>query len=75
MDWISYNCDKCKKGPHHSKLFKNGSNPLCPIETEISLASALDGHVREEKRDVISKRLNWDGKTYLDHNCPEFVKE
>jgi len=25
------------------------------------------------KADAIAKRLNWDGQSYLENNCPEFV--
>jgi hypothetical protein len=30
------------------------------------------GKLQPEHRDEIGKRLKWDGKTYLGHDCPEF---
>jgi hypothetical protein len=71
MMWLDQNCDRCRKGDL-SKLAKDGSNPLCEIETEISLSSVLDGKLRPEKRETIGPRLKWDGHTYLKHDCPEF---
>lgn len=71
--WYDQNCDRCRKCDM-SKLASDGSNPQCDIETEISLASVMDGCLREEKRATIGPRLKWDGRTYLEHDCPEFQK-
>lgn len=79
MDWYERNCDRCVKCLKPDQLQKNGNNPQCVIETAIALASATDGtlthggYTAMNKADAIAKRLNWDGQTYLHHDCPEFV--
>jgi hypothetical protein len=51
----------------------------CDIENAIALASATDGTLLHggytpiNKADAIAKRLNWDGRSYLEHDCTEFV--
>lgn len=71
MMWRDRNCDVCTKDYCESKQ-PDGSNPNCPIEEAISLAYALDGKLPDANRTEIAARLKWDGKTYLEHDCPEF---
>lgn len=76
MMWNDRNCDRCVKGPKPDIV---GRNMACPIEDAIALASALDGSLLHDgftppnKAAAIAARLNWDGKSYLEHDCPEFV--
>ena len=75
--WSERNCDRCVKG-YDEKKHSNGKSE-CDIENAIALASGTDGtllhggHTPMNKADAIAKRLNWDGQTYLEHDCPEFV--
>jgi len=77
MMWVDSNCDRCLKGYNETKHSKGRSN--CDIENAIALSAATDGSLLHDgytpmnKADAIAKRLNWDGKTYLEHDCPEFV--
>lgn len=77
MIWSERNCDRCVKGYDESKHSKGRSG--CDIENAISHSVTTDGTLLHSgdtpinKADAIAKRLNWDGKTYLDHDCPEFV--
>src|SRR5688572_20665748 len=77
MIWTGRNCDRCVKRYDESKHAKGTSE--CDIENAIALASATDGTLLHggcapmNKADAIAKRLNWDGKTYLEADCPEFV--
>ena len=77
MMWNDSNCDRCVKGYDPEKHASGRSG--CDIENAIALASATDGtllhsgHTPINKADAIARRLNWDGKSYLEHNCPEFV--
>lgn len=76
MEWDDANCSRCSKGP---SPYLTGCNPKCDIETAITLAAATDGTLLHggdcpmNKADAIAKRLNWDGRGYLCHKCPEFV--
>lgn len=75
MIWSEMNCDRCVKGPKPDTT----TNFACPIEDAIMRAAATDGtllhggHTPLNKADAIAKRLGWDGRTYLEHACPEFV--
>lgn len=77
MCWNDRNCDRCVKryDPEKHHTWKSD----CDIETAIGLSAATDGsllhggHTPINKADGIAKRLNWDGITYLEHDCPEFV--
>lgn len=71
MCWRDQNCDRCRKDFVDTPK-GNGENPLCSLETEISLASVLDGRIQPEARAEFSRRMKWDGHTYLGHDCPEF---
>lgn len=77
MIWNDRNCDRCVKRYDEEK-HSNGRSE-CDIENAISIASATDGTLLHggytplNKADAIAKRLNWDGKSYLEHACPEFV--
>lgn len=77
MVWTERNCDRCLKGYDETK-HANGRSE-CDIENAIALASVTDGTLLHDgdtplnKADAIAKRLNWDGKTYLTNDCPEFV--
>lgn len=79
MIWIEENCDRCLKRYDEAKHPSGRSD--CDIENAIALASATDGTLLHggytplNKASAIAKRLNWDGRTYLEHNCPEFVPE
>jgi hypothetical protein len=76
MMWRERNCNRCVKGPKPDLV---GHNRACPIEDAIAIASALDGsllHCGEtpiNKANEIARRLNWNGQSYLEHDCPEFV--
>lgn len=77
MVWLDRNCDRCVKRFDPEKHLHGRSE--CDIENAISIASASDGTLLHggttpiNKADAIARRLNWDGHSYLDHNCPEFV--
>lgn len=77
MCWMDQNCDRCVKRYDEAKHTKGRSD--CDIENAIALASATDGrlthagHTPLNKADAIAKRLNWDGQSYLETDCPEFV--
>ena len=77
MIWCGQNCDRCVKGYDESK-HKNGRSG-CDIETAIALSAGSDGTLLHggftpiNKADAIARRLNWDGQSYLEHACPEFV--
>jgi hypothetical protein len=77
MMWMERNCDQCVKRYDEAKHTKGRSE--CDIENAIALASATDGsllhsgHTPMNKADAIAKRLNWDGESYLTHDCPERV--
>lgn len=78
MVWYEQNCDRCLKCPK-AEILKQGTNEACAIETAISLASVTDGTLLHDgytpmnKADALAKRLNWDGQSYLESDCPEFV--
>lgn len=75
--WNDRNCDRCVKQYDPDKHAKGRSG--CDIENAIALSAATDGtllhdgHTPLNKADAIAKRLNWDGQSYLQHDCPEFV--
>jgi len=77
MCWMDRNCDRCIKGYDEKKHHKGRSD--CDIENNIAIASGSDGTLTHggytplNKADAIARRLNWDGVTYLEHDCPEFV--
>lgn len=77
MIWLVRNCDRCIKN-YDPEKHANGRSE-CDIENAISLASATDGSLLHDgitppnKADAIARRLNWDGQSYLEHDCPEFV--
>lgn len=77
MMWNERNCDVCVKRYDASKHLSGFSD--CDIENAIAIASATDGRLTHggytpiNKADAIAKRLNWDGRTYLEHDCPERV--
>lgn len=77
MIWMERNCDRCVKCFDPSKHDSGRSD--CDIENAIALAAATDGTLLHDgltapnKADAIAKRLNWDGQSYLENNCPEFV--
>ena len=77
MAWADRNCDRCLKRYDESK-HKNGKSE-CDLENAISLAGGTDGTLLHggytplNKADAIAKRLGWDGVTYLQSGCPEFV--
>ena len=77
MMWMERNCDQCVKRYDESKHSKGRSE--CDIENAIALASATDGsllhsgHTPMNKANAIARRLNWDGESYLTHDCPERV--
>jgi hypothetical protein len=78
MLWMERNCDRCVKRYDEEKHSKGRSE--CDIENAIALASATDGsllhsgHTPMNKAAAIAKRLNWDGESYLTHDCPERVR-
>lgn len=69
--------ERCAKGYDEAK-YSNGKSE-CDIENAISRAGGTDGtllhagHTPMNKADAIARRLKWDGKSYLEHDCPEFV--
>ncbi len=77
MIWREHNCDQCVKD-YNPEKHMNGRS-CCDIENAISLAAASDGSLLHggftppNKADAIARRLNWDGRTYLENDCPEFV--
>lgn len=77
MIWSERNCDRCIKRYDEEKHVKGTSE--CDIENAIAMASALDGTLLHcgntpiNKADAVARRLNWDGQSYLTHDCPEFV--
>lgn len=78
MCWLDRNCDRCRKGPSKAVAegdTDNGLNPLCSIESAIALSSCLDGTLDDfaglPPAAEIMRRLNWDGESYLEHDCPE----
>lgn len=77
MMWNERNCDRCVKRYDESK-HRNGRSE-CDIENAIALASATDGTLLHggytplNKADAIARRLGWDGKSYLENDCHEFV--
>ena len=77
MMWNDRNCDQCVKRYDESK-HTNGRSE-CDIENAIALSAATDGTLLHggstpmNKADAIARRLNWDGKSYLKHDCPERV--
>lgn len=77
MIWRERNCDRCIKDFCPEKHLSGRSD--CDIENAISIAAASDGTLLHggmtpvNKADAIAKRLNWDGKSYLGSDCPEFV--
>lgn len=76
MMWLERNCDRCVKGPKPEHV---GRNAECPIEDAIALSSVTDGtlthsgHTPLNKANEIARRLNWNGESYLESDCPEFV--
>lgn len=79
MMWTSRNCDRCVKRYDEKKHTEGRSE--CDIENAISLASATDGtllhggYTATDTANAIARRLNWDGKSYLEHDCTEFEEE
>lgn len=77
MDWMAMNCDRCVKRFDPEK--HHGANSPCDLENSIALASATDGTLLHggytpiNKADAVARRLNWDGRSYLENKCPEFV--
>jgi hypothetical protein len=77
MIWSGRNCDQCVKRYDKTKHRKGRSE--CDIENAIALAAASDGTILHggrtpmNKADAIARRLNWDGQSYLTHDCPERV--
>ncbi len=74
MIWNDRNCDRCVK-----RFDERKGKSECDIETAIAFASATDGTLLHDgmtpinKANAIARRLNWDGQSYLAHDCPEFV--
>lgn len=79
MIWAGRNCDQCIKRYDESKM-SGGVNPQCSLEHAIAIASATDGTLLHggitphNKAAAIAARLEWDGESYLQHDCPERVK-
>lgn len=80
MCWMDRNCDRCRKGPGPAVAngeTDNGLNPLCAIESAIALSSVVDGTLCDRAgippASEIMRRLNWDGQSYLEHDCPEIA--
>lgn len=79
MIWNDRNCDQCVKR-YDEKKHKGGRSE-CDIENAIALASGTDGtllhkgHTPINKANAIARRLNWDGHSYLEHDCPELVHQ
>jgi hypothetical protein len=77
MVWSDHNCDRCVNGYDETKHAQGRSE--CDIENAIALSAATDGTLLHggwtpmNKADAIAKRLKWDGRTYLEHDCPERV--
>lgn len=77
MVWMDRNCDRCVKRFDPEKHASGRSE--CDLENAISLASATDGTLLHggftppNKANAIARRLEWDGESYLEHDCPEFV--
>ena len=77
MIWSGRNCDRCVKRFNPDKHANGRSD--CDIENAIGLAAATDGTLLHDgitppnKADAIAKRLGWDGRSYLENDCPEFV--
>lgn len=69
--WTSRNCDRCANNYDRNPP-KGPTSFFCGIEEAINVASILDGRIEESSREEIGRRLKWDGKTYLQHDCPEF---
>lgn len=74
MMWTERNCDLCLK---QMPAGGAGENPKCAIETAIALGACTDGTLlhdgtkpAEEAADL-ARRLNWDGVSYLETDCPE----
>lgn len=76
MVWTERNCDGCTKRMPHDGA---GENPKCNIETAIALGAVTDGTLRLDGRRSadecakLAERLKWDGKGYLESDCPEKV--
>lgn len=74
MIWHERNCSQCWKCP---KAEHSGHNKKCAIEDAIAFAAATDGSLlhdgltSREKATAIAARLNWDGISYLENDCPE----
>jgi hypothetical protein len=74
MMWNERNCDRCWKRPGPNQ---QGRNHACAIESNIALASATDGSLLHDgttsilRAEKIAMRLKWDGKDYLETDCPE----
>lgn len=77
MCWNDRNCDRCLKRYEEARHVNGRSE--CDIENAIAIASATDGSLLHggqtphNKAAAIARRLDWDGETYLCHDCPEFV--
>lgn len=77
MMWTDQNCDRCLKRFDPEKHPSGRSE--CDLENAISLAAATDGTLLHggmtpmNKANAIARRLNWDGQSYFDGDCPEFV--
>ena len=77
MVWADRNCDRCIKCFDEANHLRGLSD--CDIENAIGMASATDGTLLHggstpiNKANAIAQRLNWDGRGYLEHDCPEFV--
>jgi hypothetical protein len=73
MLWNERNCDRCWK----SKVNESTGKSRCAIEYAIAVGSVSDGTfladgtrtIANAKR--LSDRLGWDGKSYLENDCPE----
>lgn len=68
--WDSRNCARCKKQYVEASTVA-GCHWQCAIQEAIDVASTLDGCLPKDWRESIGKRLKWDGKDYLEHDCPE----
>ncbi len=77
MMWTDRNCDRCIKRYDDTKHAQGRSE--CDIENAIGLASCTDGTLLHggatppNKADAIARRLTWDGQSYLENDCPEFI--
>jgi hypothetical protein len=63
MMWMERNCERCWK----SKVSDATGKSRCAIENAISIWIVGYGTVNPR----IAKRLNWDGKSYLETDCAE----